>query len=71
MDTSRMMFNWATDQGMGQGFTQEQVDGKLMEFSCVEVVFPLHYSIITTFKATLNQLIEVMPLDQRPGVKNF
>ncbi|WAR10137.1 CTNB-like protein [Mya arenaria] len=25
MDTSRMMFNWA-DQGMGQGFTQEQVD---------------------------------------------
>ena len=28
MDTTRMMFNWATDQGMGQGFTQEQVDGK-------------------------------------------
>jgi len=27
MDTSRMMFNWA-DQGMGQGFTQEQVDGE-------------------------------------------
>ncbi|KAH3753274.1 hypothetical protein DPMN_187909 [Dreissena polymorpha] len=25
MDTGRMMFNW-NDQGMGQGFTQEQVD---------------------------------------------
>ena len=27
MDTGRMMFNW-NDQGMGQGFTQEQVDGE-------------------------------------------
>jgi hypothetical protein len=27
MDTSRMMFNWG-EQGMGPGFTQEQVDGK-------------------------------------------
>lgn len=36
MDTSRMMFNWATDQGMGQGFTQEQVDGKLQGFCVYE-----------------------------------
>ena len=27
MDASRMMFDWG-DQGMGPGFTQEQVDGE-------------------------------------------
>ena len=35
MDASRMMFDWG-DQGMGQGFTQEQVDGK-SAFSCILV----------------------------------